>query len=565
MFFFDLAAISESFRNLRCRVTIGFALAFVLFLVLAVNDSGAATTIGCGPQGLTSFRHNGAEFLSDGKCFVTLVDFSGKASYPHPSGSTASGGDGRCSITTTYNWGTLTCSYSVSGDRLQANINVQNRTPNPVREFHVQLLKLRPSTAEARGQFAAGLAKDGLEGPEVFQIPYGTTTVAIANDETGQLSALFARPGPDGVIVIVGNVARAVLPPLKQGYGVVWKLRRLTQASIVPPSGAARYAISFAFGQAGESPRIIFPDVFKRFAARFPPGLNWPDRRPIGNFFLAGHSRNSIPKPGNPRFWFLNRVPVDIRSAEGIKQFHTLLLQKADKTVAIAKKMNAQGVIVWDVEGEDLHAPQYIGDPRYLPPEMQGVVDEFFRRFTDAGLRCGVTLSGWRLVASSSGVPLYHVWSDDPDTVAKSLEDRIEYVRRRWGCTLFYIDANGDMSWPTGVSAFRTLARRHPDILLVPEHGTIAYYGWTAPYCFVGRKRECGSVQARWTYPRAFNVIAMNLVSPPREGPLWQELVARVKEGDVLMFQSHFNSPENGAVLDIYRQAWGSRWQPGRP
>ena len=93
----------------------------------------------------------------------------------------------------------------------------------------------------------------------------------------------------------------------------------------------------------------------------------------------------------NPRGWFLDPKGVDVTTPAGRAAFKERVLQYADGSVALLKKMGAQGSIVWDLEGQEYpHATSYLGDPRSLPEEMDAVADEFFARLRSDGLRTGV-------------------------------------------------------------------------------------------------------------------------------------------------------------------------------
>ena len=215
-------------------------------------------------------------------------------------------------------------------------------------------------------------------------------------------------------------------------------------------------------------------------------------------------------------------------------------------------------MIVWDIEGET-YPPQisYVGDPRHLSPEVQGVVDQFFARFTTAGLRCGMTLRPQQLGFSSTGQP-YQANSDDANVVFKTLDDKIQYAVNRWGCTLFYIDSNGDTNWPIDPSIFSKLADKHRNVLLIPENKILRYYAYTAPYCDL-KNQDCESPQARCAYPHAFSVISFNDIDLVPGDAKWSDLVRRVQDGDVLMFQAWWNAPHNAVVSEIYRKALALR------
>ena len=106
--------------------------------------------------------------------------------------------------------------------------------------------------------------------------------------------------------------------------------------------------------------------------------------------------------PGNPRGWF-NDGSLDIRTDDGRAKFAGALQKYAAESIAILKTANAQGAIVWDIEGQEYpHKTTYIGAPQMieaLAPEMSDAVDAFFTSFRTAGLRVGVTVRPQRLTA----------------------------------------------------------------------------------------------------------------------------------------------------------------------
>jgi hypothetical protein len=84
-----------------------------------------------------------------------------------------------------------------------------------------------------------------------------------------------------------------------------------------------------------------------------------------------------------------------------------------------------------------------------------------------------------------------------------------------------------------------------PDILLIPEHSTMRYYAYSAPYKEL-RKGGLGTDDGvRAVYPEAFSVIYT------ADGPLdlyQKRLTNSVKQGDVLMYRTWFPDPQNEKV-----------------
>jgi hypothetical protein len=290
----------------------------------------------------------------------------------------------------------------------------------------------------------------------------------------------------------------------------------------------------------------------------------WKDRRPIGRIFLSSSGWRTASNPSG----YLN-AKVDVISGEGRKRFREDLLAYADRCIANLKAMNAQGVVVWDLEGYEFPGMVYVGDPRKLPefsPWMDEVADAFFAKFLKADLRTGLCIRPNHIFRiRPESVPKWGKWGyilyREPGIVPTNtneawlatlkgaekdpvdeLSDRIRYARRRWGCSLYYVDTNNhavnDNGVEKGVSMsaamFGRLAGLHPDVLLIPEHTTPEYYATTAPYGQIDMHRMTPP-EIRSRYPGAFRLMVLDRNHPPA---LWDSLVQGVRDGDVLFCEA---------------------------
>jgi hypothetical protein len=261
----------------------------------------------------------------------------------------------------------------------------------------------------------------------------------------------------------------------------------------------------------------------------WPGGARWPDRRPIGVLFLASTYHSS---PTNPRGWFNDRS-LDFVGPGGKERFRKALLDYADTSITNLLQLGAQGVIVWDLEGEQFpHKTSFIGDPRaldQLAPEMAPVADEFFKRFRDAGLKVGVTIRPQNLVFDD-GVPRQTTALD----IEEVLLEKIEYARSHWGATIFYIDSNDGVWRPDEAWQFRRLAEECPDVLLIPEHHYLPYWAFSAPYVSLrkGNPDTTTSV-ARKLFPNCFQVLDIADASNDQVAAAW-------RQGDILLFRAWY-------------------------
>src|SRR5438046_9324832 len=85
------------------------------------------------------------------------------------------------------------------------------------------------------------------------------------------------------------------------------------------------------------------------------------------------------------------------------------------------------------------------------------------------------------------------------------LKDKLAYAKKRWGCTLFYIDSTVVV---TGESldpdVFKTVANAYPDVLLIPENESMRYFAYSAPLnSYMHHKVTSTPVGARTVYSKA--------------------------------------------------------------
>ena len=273
--------------------------------------------------------------------------------------------------------------------------------------------------------------------------------------------------------------------------------------------------------------------------------IHWPDRRPIGTLFLASNSSSS---PTNPRGWF-NDPSLDFVGTNGTQQFRKALLEYTDRSIEILKRTGAQGVIVWDLEGQQYpHKTTYIGDPRFLDqlaPEMALVADEFFARLRNAGFKVGLTVRPQQLIFDRG-------WPQQTQVldIKKNLIEKIDYARTNWGATLFYIDSNGGIRRPDEVWQLRSLAKQRPDVLLIPEHSYLPYWTVSAPYASL-RKNESPTT-ARWArklYAGTFQVVDIGDASNEAA-----KITLAWDQGDILLFRAWFWSPECALLEGLSRE-----------
>jgi hypothetical protein len=300
-------------------------------------------------------------------------------------------------------------------------------------------------------------------------------------------------------------------------------------------------------------------DVLARYAKKYPFQINWNDHRPIGAIFLASSGINTAT---NPRRWILDIGKVDISTDQGKNAFRTALLKLADNSIKVLKDTNAQGMITWDPEGQEFLGSCYYGDPRLTPvlaPETEfngnsgmNAIDEYFEKFRWAGLRVGVCLRPQQ-ITMVDGKPVQGAASNKQ--AAQVLKDKLAYAKKRWGCTLFYIDstvvATGESLDP---DVFKAVADEYPDVLLIPENESMRYFAYSAPLnSYMHHKVTSTPVGARMVYRKAFSVL---LTSDQGDRPEdHNALVTAIQNGDILLFNGWYYNDGVTKIKKLYEEA----------
>jgi hypothetical protein len=197
---------------------------------------------------------------------------------------------------------------------------------------------------------------------------------------------------------------------------------------------------------------------------------------------------------------------------------------------------------------------------------MEGVADEFFKAFTDAGLRTGLCIRPQRPLRSAYQPEVSQLGFAGRADRCSTLLAKIDYAKKRWGCTLFYLDSNvtwfGDpvkipdaAGYTAGldVETLKEITEAHPDVLIVAEWEALRSYAYAAPYSQLNYNKELAPPDnVLLAYPDAFFV---NNADEKSINIHRDALVGPVKRGDILFFAGWWPSPENKIVKEIYQKA----------
>ena len=277
---------------------------------------------------------------------------------------------------------------------------VRYRAEGPTMHFDVKYTHRHPT--DRAYEIGAGLAT--LQLPQAIARKWNEiSNCSVIDFGAGQLVAMSMRPAP-GFRAGLQNQSRGV------GFGMGF-----TGDSVqaLNPGESVSASMELHFLPADLDPMLVADRAYEAWRERFPFAMPWDDHRPIGALFMA---RPHMDWKTNPNGYF-NDAEVDVTTEQGLAAFRKRLLELAERTAQIANDTDAQGVIVWDLEGaRHGHPTTYIGDPRQLDavaPEMQWrpdpdakpTADAFFEVFDKAGLKTGLTVRPQRFIPGDERSP----------------------------------------------------------------------------------------------------------------------------------------------------------------
>ena len=498
--------------------------------------------ISFGSHGLESLAYEGVELMASPSASirwsVPALEAGGKPAIVQDNKDDSRQIDGT-TITRSYEGLTVATAFSQVANTLRMVVSFRNTSQRPVAG-----IDFRPFTVKFPRR------------PQGTRWAWG---YSVVSDNTGAPGIAKAAWDNAKMLACVDEIDRPVTFGFEGNYGNAATNSILIQTSIdepLAPGTEISYRFSLRFGRPDDSSVMLAHDLYGAFAKAYPYRLDWPDRRPIGALFLCNSATGW---KTNPRGWF-NDPKVDVTIEDGRKAFRDRLMNYADASISMIKQTGGQGMILWDVEGQEMkHAISYLGDPRILPqaaPEMDACADEFFRKFRDAGLKTGICIRPSRIVSNGSGGWKHIQVADHVGEMA----DKIAYARKRWGCAIIYMDTN--VKWDIGMwqgdshvlpaKDLCELTKRCPGVLIFPEFGTLGYFSCCMPYGELrGGTVRTGDIVKK-VYPLAGSTLAVG------DGDYlghWDDLLAGAAGGDIQLFRGWFGDPVNTWVRRLYQEA----------
>lgn len=512
----------------------------------------------------------------------------------------------RRQLTQTFAWGEVVRTYRVVPGGVDIEVTVRNNSPKTLCQFEQRLFTLKmpgntgPAiTTEALyfGQAVPAARGDTLSGPVALPLVGGAgygdgrgkdsrAVVATTPETKRQLKLSWetdtwvepwnrkerAKKRLTGYAVndpVAMDLALRQMEEERAEKGENWWLtlsvggdRQLYHdryaSRPIAPGGSDSYTVWLRFGNASD-PVAPAKEALQAYGKAHPMLFKWEDRRPI------------IPTMIGDKFPFHESEGPELKKpAVGprAEEIRKLMLDHADQLIAEMKKINAQGVIVWNIEGNGPSYMQYVGDPHmveYMCPEADAVADEFFKKIRDAGFKVGVCLRPSVISVKEEKNPAFsdtynlkskfsyfHDYPHPKRSPADILSEKVAYAKKRWGCTLFYVDTNhsagfwpkndeekaawpknpdGTLKWYNELlneDVWAAVLKRHPDVLFTIEHTPLIQYTVNAPYDEWMTPNDGTPPVVRATWPEAFKCL---VIKEPKDH--WK-VAARVEKGDVL-------------------------------
>jgi hypothetical protein len=477
-----------------------------------------------------------------------------------------------------FDWGSILVRFAQAGDTLNMNVTETNYPNSGIIFYGATIYPFVlhfPSTPTGFDNPSYAHLNFNTDTSVVTMADFGKGEVAaIASHVAGPLYSGFEPAGhPNAYFPIISSTAMDDL------------------ASFLPhndrpvkPGGSDAFTVSLRFAPSGTPVPTLAADVIKKESRQVKPQLHWADRRIIGTAYLASSPQGDPSQPNgfsnNPRRYFnnANTSDFDVKTPEGLTKFQSKILLQATRNVENLKKLDAQGVITWDIEGEQY--PQntsYVCSPEQIAqvaPEMESIIevptsayrgmkldDAYFKIIKDAGFRVGVCVrpQHFALYADGTASQLYL-----PDSEVKNeMMRKIQYAYERWGATLFYVDSDVNSDGATlDANIFQAIAAAFPDSLIVPEHSNTTYYAYTAPFKTFLFHAQVGTPEDVYNiFPKAFSAVLVNDADASSVAKHRAELTASVRRGDILMLHADYWQANNVTAVQIYKEA-GVRGAP---
>lgn len=544
-----------------------FGFLSILATICTVGEMIASDTqVTVGQSGLESLVWQESEFVTPVPLTVIAAKFTGFQGPENPGKLLETVAPGQ-SIRKSYERLDVQCDFLPGKHRLDIVLKITNKTDCDLENITVSLGELLLSadllnTGSDLVNVPRRVDNEKIVGSRLLRAKGADIELVNADFPTKAYISAGSK-NPSGPYPLVAG-----LKTNQQGNHPVVDNRFFQSANnTIAPHSSETFRFALLFSPEDSLSMAPGPETAEILREKLPMKFSWSDRRPIGTLFLAN------PRTGwakNPRGYLVGKgQDEDILSEEGLQAFGESLLAYADRSIAILKDLDAQGVIVWDLEGAEFYHPiTYLADPDKLPqvaPEMERFADAFFQKFREAGLRTGITIRPTEVVPNPKKPGAFtHVEVSDPlDLMIK----KIAYAKKRWGCTIFYLDSNvfakdwlspeeiskmKGVPWLLPPAMIEAVMKAHLDILLIPEWSDWTYSLHSAPYASLNLGQRGSNPAMRKWRPESFQVVSINSEVVEQNWDVYRDNFAG---GDIPLVNAWYETPEINLVKLLREEA----------
>ncbi|MBF0593346.1 MAG: dockerin type I repeat-containing protein [Candidatus Omnitrophica bacterium] len=305
---------------------------------------------------------------------------------------------------TTFAWGSVHLRFSAMANHFDISATVSNASDNTLDSLALDIinLKLLSTPLETNG-INMPIWRLAPGDPGIFSLTHASSKVVVVNNDVVKPLVIGVPWAADKPVSTIFPVCVLLGHPAQSSSGVAFFSTDIATARSIAPRSSDSFQMSLRFGESTDTIYTLAGDINDKFLAQYPFKLIWPDRRPIGMDNVATSAKSSA---SNPRGWFSENAS-DFVSPSGLVNFKSKLMARVQTNITNLKAINAQGIILWNIEGGEFNTTSYYGDPQKvetMAPEMDAVIDDVFKAFRDAGFRVGVTIRP-QTFAAGNGLP----------------------------------------------------------------------------------------------------------------------------------------------------------------